>query len=1008
MSRVPSAWILLFLMALFGSLPLLVFIVFRFVLPVVEPGPSWPPPVRSTDITMKPDTDHSVYRGLDLVNGMKVLLGSEPDLEKSRMSLCIMAGYMSDPRELQGLAHFTEHMMFMGSRKYPAENHLFAYLNGHGGSANAYTHGDMTCYYYEVDPEFLEESLAIISDMMRDPLLTEETAQREIFAVDTEHRKNLKSDNWRQNQIEKATGDQDHPFTQFSTGSKAGLEAGAKMLNTTVIEEVRKFYRKYYTARMMNIFVQGRESLQDLQTMILKYFSPIRRGSVDSPVWLKHPYEHSRKLMLHIVPAVETKLLEIVFAVPDMLEFYRSLPELYVSSGIIGYKGSGSLYAYLHQKSYIASLSAKVRGNFRHFGIFSIEVRLSDLGFENLDEVIESIFAYINFHKEVGPDEDVFRDLQTGRRIQFKYRPKWNGQDFPRYTAEKLRSFSWRDMLSAYYVIHKYRPDHIRNLLALLSPDNCRIVVSSSTYANRTDLRREPIYNASYALSRISFQQLTKWKTVPHGDRFLIPKKNDFIPDRLQVYRAEPRFGRVPVLLESEAASRLWFLQSDDFNTPKSAARVLYRTDIIDLQTSDILKIIVIAKMFTETMDEEWTAARLAGVQMDIMPAIRGYFFSISGYNQKQGQILQSALRKFREFNINQRMLDDAREQLRRALKGQLSKKFFQILPDIRNRLLILGYSFTPEENLEFLEKFTVRDIQGFLDRSRARSSAVVYVFGNVELETALQMYREAKRMLENTTMKFEDSQLIEEFSLSEGHFYRYVDAIKEQPLNSVEVFYELGESVDRKRDLVVSELLAVIISDITASVLRTREQLGYSANSSFKKAMNTFGLTVTVESAHNITYVEQRIRNFIHNVAPWYLKKLSKEMFDDHRDSLVHSKLQKATGPVSFGSRFWVECYRACNFHRAEDEAEIARTLTKQDLIDFMQHNILDGRYARTLVVAIEATEEFKEHHKKITVQRSDGYTATFDSISEFQSSLRRTRPAYGDECTKYALAIN
>lgn len=775
MSRIPSAWILLFLMALFGSLPLLVFIIFRFILPVVEPGPSWPPPVLSTDISIKPDTDHSVYRGLDLVNGMKVLLGSEPDLEKARMSLCVMAGYMSDPKDLQGLAHFTEHMMFMGSKHYTAENHLFTYLNGHGGNANAYTHGDMTCYFYEVDPEFLEESLAIISDMMKNPLFTEETAAREILAVDTEHKKNLKSDNWRQNQIEKATGDQDHPFTQFSTGSKAGLEAGAKRLNTTVIEEVRKFFRKYYTARMMNLFVQGRETLQELQTMVLQYFSSIRRGSVDSPVWLEHPYERSRKLMLHIVPAVETKLLEIVFAVPDMLKFYKSLPELYVSSGIIGYKGSGSLYAYLHQKSYITSLSAKVRGNFRRFGIFSIEVRLSDRGFKNLNEVIESIFAYINFHKKVGPNEDVFNDLRTGRKIQFKYRPKWSGQDFPRYTAEKLRSFQWSDMLSAYYLIHEYRPDHIRNLLELLSPDNCRIVVSSPTYANRTDLRKEPIYNASYARTTLSHYQLDKWSKVFHEDRFMIPKKNDFIPDKLQIYKAEPRFTKLPVLVDSDSSSRLWFLQNDDFNTPKSAARVLYRTDIIDLQSSDILKIIVITKMFTETMDEEWTASRLAGVQIDIMPVIRGYFFSISGYNQKQSQILQSALRKFREFRIDQRMLDDAREQLRRALKGQLSKKFFQILPDIRNRLLILGYRFNPEENLAFLEDFTVEGLQDFLDRSRARSSAVAYVFGNVELDTAMRMYGETKRMLESECPRSSECQT--DFSLGSCRnwaFYSY------------------------------------------------------------------------------------------------------------------------------------------------------------------------------------------------------------------------------------------
>lgn len=193
-------------------------------------------------------------------------------------------------------------------------------------------------------------------------------------------------------------------------------------------------------------------------------------------------------------------------------------------------------------------------------------------------------------------------------------------------------------------------------------------------------------------------------------------------------------------------------------------------------------------------------------------------------------------------------------------------------------------------------------------------------------------------------------------------------------------------------------------------------------------------GLTVTVESAYNITYVEERIRNFIHNVAPWYLKKLSKKMFEDHKDALVHSKLQKPTGPVSFGSRYahnhedhtrgsrsffsltflvsdyryWVECYRACKFRRAEDEAEIARNLTQKDLIDYMQRNILDARHARVLVVAIEATEEVQNYHKRITAQQSDGYTMTYNSIRAFQSSLRKTKPYFGDDCTKYSQGSN
>lgn len=54
-------------------------------------------------------------------------------------ALAVGVGSFSDPREFQGLAHYLEHMLFMGSAKYPDENEYDVYLNKHGGSSNAYT-----------------------------------------------------------------------------------------------------------------------------------------------------------------------------------------------------------------------------------------------------------------------------------------------------------------------------------------------------------------------------------------------------------------------------------------------------------------------------------------------------------------------------------------------------------------------------------------------------------------------------------------------------------------------------------------------------------------------------------------------------------------------------------------------------------------------------------------------------------------------------------------------------
>ena len=40
---------------------------------------------------------------------------------------------------MQGMSHYLEHMLFMGSKRFPDENDYDSYLQHHGGAANAYT-----------------------------------------------------------------------------------------------------------------------------------------------------------------------------------------------------------------------------------------------------------------------------------------------------------------------------------------------------------------------------------------------------------------------------------------------------------------------------------------------------------------------------------------------------------------------------------------------------------------------------------------------------------------------------------------------------------------------------------------------------------------------------------------------------------------------------------------------------------------------------------------------------
>ncbi len=71
---------------------------------------------------IKSPEDQRKYRGLLFENGLKILLISDPTTDQSAAAMDVNVGCMQDPWELQGLAHFCEHMLFLGTEKYPVEN----------------------------------------------------------------------------------------------------------------------------------------------------------------------------------------------------------------------------------------------------------------------------------------------------------------------------------------------------------------------------------------------------------------------------------------------------------------------------------------------------------------------------------------------------------------------------------------------------------------------------------------------------------------------------------------------------------------------------------------------------------------------------------------------------------------------------------------------------------------------------------------------------------------------
>lgn len=155
----------------------------------------------ASSIVQKRPIDDREYKALKLNNGMSVLLISDPSSSRSAAALDVHVGSFSDPIDIPGLAHFTEHMSFLGTKLFPKEDEYGSFLSSHGGSSNAYTDSEDTVYYFDVNSEFLDESMQRFAEFFISPLFTETATARELNAIDSEHAKNINNDGFRFYQV---------------------------------------------------------------------------------------------------------------------------------------------------------------------------------------------------------------------------------------------------------------------------------------------------------------------------------------------------------------------------------------------------------------------------------------------------------------------------------------------------------------------------------------------------------------------------------------------------------------------------------------------------------------------------------------------------------------------------------------------------------------------------------------------------------------------------------------
>uniref|UniRef100_H3GWS7 C2 domain-containing protein n=2 Tax=Phytophthora ramorum TaxID=164328 RepID=H3GWS7_PHYRM len=139
--------------------------------------------------------------------------------------LAVNVGSLADPEALPGLAHYLEHMVFMGSNKYPTEDAFEAFLSAHGGSSNGATECESTRFVFDVDAGYLEPALEMFASLFLAPLLRREAMDRELKAVESEFQRVRNNNPVRVQQVMCETSVQGHPYSRcFTWGNVESLK----------------------------------------------------------------------------------------------------------------------------------------------------------------------------------------------------------------------------------------------------------------------------------------------------------------------------------------------------------------------------------------------------------------------------------------------------------------------------------------------------------------------------------------------------------------------------------------------------------------------------------------------------------------------------------------------------------------------------------------------------------------------------------------------------------------
>ena len=937
----------------------------------VPPPP--PAPAADADAIQRPPLDTRDYRIVTLANGLTALVISDPETDMAAAALSVSVGQFSDPPDREGLAHFLEHMLFLGTEKYPDVDGYREFISSHGGRSNAGTGQENTDYHFTVEHAYLEEGLDRFSWFFISPNLDPEYVTREREAVNSEYRLKIQSEARRFREVRRESSNPAHGFAKFSVGN---LDTLADREDAPVWDALKSFYDTQYSASRMTLSVIGREDLDTLERWVVERFEAVPTSAAPEEEAVPPHLPDQLGVQINVEPLTEIRRVQLEFPVPSEEPHFREHP-LGLLTYLIGQEGEGSLHSVLNERGWITALRSGEDGSSDH-GIFVLNIELTESGFAARDEVIDLCFQYFQRIRDTGDLSLWWAERSRVAAINYQFNEPAPPRSAVQQTAWSLHHFPTENVLNSWAIWSGYDHELQQTYLSRLTPDNLRLfVVGAGLPTDQVEAR----YTVPWSMAPLTDAQRAAWSDGPIDDALQMPVANPYIAAALDL-KANASGASAPTKILDEPQLSLWWHQDPSFGVPRSTVRVV----LIDPAATADTAARVNARLLTELVADDLGPMRdqlsNASLQTLFAPHSEGLLLQISGYDDKQDEVLTALTQTIADFEIDPERFVIMRDDLVRTWRNTTRERSISQANSALSELMG-PTNYTHEDGIAHLQDLTAEDLQTWLDGLRQAVSLQVFVHGNHTAEEATGLARIAATNLTGGAAVAARPEVAIRRIPDGAVLVRDLRVQHDDSALRV-VWQGQGTTIDEQaRYLMLSNLMQGPFFD----ELRTQQQLGYVVYAAYSRYDNVPGFTIGIQSSVADAQTLLTQSNAFLVGYEQTLTEMSDEDFDTDRQGLIavleekHSDLydrtRDFTNDLSLGHS---------SFDRKARIVTALRTLTRADMLTHLQTRILSPDAGRLVI------RTTGESHADVTFEEPG--CATHDCILDaMESTFTRAR---------------